>query len=89
VDDTHNAHLLRKFGITLDDYNAMLQRQGGVCAICHRPPTGQRLAVDHSHSTGNNRGLLCFDCNVALGKFEDNPDRLRAAAMYLEEHGRV
>lgn len=84
---TINAHLRRTFGISLEDYNTILERQHGCCAICHRPPTKTRLAVDHCHVTNKVRGLLCFTCNVALGKFQDSPDRLRAAALYLETNG--
>jgi hypothetical protein len=71
--------------MTLDEYNAMLAEQGGVCAVCSRPPTsGISLHVDHDHATGRIRGLLCFRCNNALGDLEDDPALLRAAARYLE-----
>ena len=63
----------------------MLAAQGGVCALCHRPPlAGKTLHVDHDHATGRVRGVLCFTCNNALGDFEDDPGRLRGAASYLE-----
>lgn len=80
-----DAYLKRKFGISLAEYDAILAEQGGVCAVCSRPPTcGISLHVDHDHDTGRIRGLLCFRCNNALGDLEDDPALLRAAARYLE-----
>jgi len=70
----------------------MLASQGGVCAICERGERAERngrtlaLAVDHCHTTGKIRGVLCGNCNKALGKFEDNPDFLRNAIIYLAKH---
>lgn len=69
------------YGITVDEYEMMLRAQGGVCAICgreesHRSRTGvvRRLTVDHDHSTGRVRGLLCHSCNVMLGFLRDDAD---------------
>lgn len=59
----------------------MLESQGSVCAICGCLPP---LCVDHNHVTGVVRGLLCRNCNLALGGFKDNPDSLRKAITYLE-----
>jgi hypothetical protein len=82
-----HARGLARFGLTVEDYQAMLAAQGGVCAICGTPPTDRRrLAVDHNHETGAVRGLLCVPCNQALGRFKDSPDVLAAAAMYLLRH---
>jgi hypothetical protein len=78
--------LRRSFGITVADYNAMLEEQGGGCAICGRQDASQakrRLHVDHDHATGAIRGLLCHGCNVGLGSFRDDPARLERAAEYL------
>jgi hypothetical protein len=78
------SHLKRKFGITLEDYDAMLAAQGGLCAICRRPPTaGISLHVDHDHETGTRRGLLCFRCNNALGDLGDSIETLQTALGYL------
>jgi len=64
---------LKKFyGLTLDDYNALLKQQKGVCAICKDPPTKQRLCVDHNHITGEIRGLLCRECNLLLSCINDD-----------------
>jgi hypothetical protein len=79
----HN--LKKKFGLTLSQYDEMLSTQCGVCAICGGAcATGRRLSVDHCHSTGKVRGLLCVRCNLTLGKMDDNPSILRAAADYVE-----
>lgn len=90
-------HQLRhKFGINLQDYNTLLEAQCYSCAICgklngedlHRPGVPKELAVDHCHRTGAVRGLLCSDCNHALGQFKDDPALLRRAADYVEAHTR-
>lgn len=90
--------LNRKYGITATEYDAILKAQGGGCWICGKVPLeGQnRLAVDHLHSKGEKkrnprekrgrvRGLLCWGCNAAIGKFRDDITKLRKAAAYLEE----
>jgi hypothetical protein len=80
-----NSHLKRKYGLTLEQYDAMLAAQGGVCAICHQPrPEERTLHVDHDHATGAIRGLLCFTCNNALGDFRDSSDLFHAASEYLD-----
>jgi len=74
--------------VGLAEYNALLEIQGGVCAICGSddPKTGGRsFAVDHDHVTGKVRGLLCSPCNRALGGFNDDPVRLQRAVDYLKE----
>lgn len=80
-----------KFGLEETVCRELLERQEGRCAICGRPPgagakpgTGKRLCVDHCHETKKVRGLLCDSCNLGLGKFQDSPDLLRKAALYLE-----
>ena len=79
--------LKRKYGITLAEYDEMLEIQSGGCAICGKTPKeeGKHLAVDHNHETGNIRGLLCEDCNRAIGMLGEKPQRLRAATLYLEQ----
>lgn len=86
--DENRAYQLRlKYGLTLSDYEAMLEAQAGGCAICREAcQTGRRLAVDHSHVTGRNRLLLCFSCNTAIGLLKDDPALFRAATTYLEQH---
>jgi len=87
---TKNDNLKRKFGITIDDYNALFERQGGVCAICGEEEkvmaNGElrALSVDHNHETGEVRGLLCNGCNRGIGLFRDNITTLKNAARYLD-----
>lgn len=78
--------LLKHYGITLEQYRMLLDEQGGVCAICRKPPTGKqhRLAVDHCHTSRRVRALLCMRCNTMLGVFEGFRDQ---AALYLERFG--
>ena len=71
--------------LTEDEYKAMLEAQGGVCAICNEKPKAGRLAVDHVHGTDKVRGLLCNLCNPALGLFKDDPGRLKTAIEYLKQ----
>lgn len=74
---------LRKFGMTPEQYQELLDVQDGVCAICEGvEPNGKRLAVDHCHLNGHVRGLLCSKCNWALAQF-DQEDRLWNVMAYL------
>lgn len=73
----------KQYGITLDEYATLLASQGGACAICRRQETGKRLAVDHDHTTGVVRGLLCQKCNTALGLLGDDIHLIDAAWTYL------
>lgn len=81
---TYNSRLKREYNLTLETYNKMLEKQRGVCYICGLPPNGRRLAVDHCHTTGAVRGLLCVNCNRGVGIFKNSSQLLRAAAEYLE-----
>ena len=80
--DFRDRHRAGRYGLSLQDYRAMLERQGKVCGICKTP--GKPLCVDHCHATGKVRGLLCRDCNLGLGNYKDNPVFTRAATAYLE-----
>jgi Autographiviridae endonuclease VII len=77
------SHLKRKYGLTVEQYEAMLDAQGGVCFICRETPGDLPLHVDHDHTTGDVRGLLCIRCNNALGLFQESPALFQAAADYL------
>jgi hypothetical protein len=80
-------NLRSKYGISQEDYNAILVKQGGVCAICGQANwNGSGPHVDHDHVTGQVRGLLCNYCNPALGMVHDDPKIARAIAVYLEFH---
>jgi hypothetical protein len=83
---SRRQQLKTRFGITEADYERMLQEQQGVCAICNRTcATGKRLAVDHCHDAGRIRGLLCKNCNTAIGLLSDEPARLEKAIAYLKK----
>jgi len=84
-EETLERSRLKKYGLTPEQYQALLEKQGGRCALCNEP-FGRRVYIDHDHVTGVVRGLLHLKCNVGLGHFQDNPALLRAAAEYLENH---
>lgn len=92
------AHIKRKFGLTPEEFEAMVAEQQGLCAICQKPPVGKRrqqddfdgepelrpLDIDHDPKTGRVRGLLCNPCNQAIGLLRDDPESMRRAAVYVE-----
>jgi hypothetical protein len=95
---------LKRFKMTVADYDRLLEEQDGCCAICQQPETktspngvAWALSVDHDHRCcpggtscgGCVRGLLCHSCNMALGKFRDDPENLLRAALYLENFKRM
>ena len=87
------ARLKHRYGLTDEEVDFLIAEQGGNCAICGKPPSDEntrahwngKLCVDHDHETGKVRGLLCNDCNLAVG-YGKTPAILRAAAAYLEAH---
>lgn len=89
TDYAKNKHLKYTFGITLEEYNKKLEAQRFACAICKQPETAslqgrvKQLSVDHCHTTGKIRGLLCTNCNMALGGFKDSPETMLAAIKYI------
>lgn len=86
--DTHrNTVLLSTYGISLEEYNQILSKQGNACAICKlRCSTGRNLCVDHDHSSGVVRGLLCLNCNRGIGNMRDDPTLLTRAANYIKKY---
>lgn len=93
---TKISNLKKNYGITLDQYKEMLDKQDGKCAICKGTETYQNKAgihnknetgfsVDHSHTTGLIRGLLCRKCNSAIGYFREDPSLLERAIKYLKQ----
>jgi hypothetical protein len=79
---------LKYSGSNEAEYQNLLRIQGGKCAICGKvPESDRRLALDHCHTTGQFRGLLCFSCNTALGHLNDDPEVVAAAYRYLVEGG--
>jgi hypothetical protein len=95
-DFVRNHHLKQSYGITLEQYNQMFKNQNGVCAICGNPETKidkqlnklRVLSVDHNHTTGQIRGLLCDRCNLGIAFFKDNAEILNRASKYLNK-GRI
>lgn len=77
-------HLKKRYGITMQEFDGLLEQQGSLCPICLKRPA---VHVDHDHSTGNVRGILCEMCNGGLGQFRDNPATIERAIEYLEQHG--
>lgn len=72
------SYVKKQYGITLDEYRALKESGCAVCGSHHR------LAIDHCHTTGRVRGVLCMGCNIAVGQAGDDPERLRSLAEYLE-----
>ena len=94
LDKLKNLSLKRNFGITLEEYNKMLEQQNGVCAICRekeslidkRSNKLRKLSVDHCHHTNKIRDLLCLRCNSILGYSKDNINLLTNAINYLNKY---
>lgn len=84
-------NLKANYGITIAEYDELQASQEGRCAICGRLPGGRhrRLVVDHDHTSGHVRALLCVTCNWALGWFQDDPEVIWKAAAYLDRYRRV
>ena len=84
-----SQYLKRNYGLTFEEFEAMLSDQDNCCAICKSTkPLGRhkRFNVDHHNKTGNVRGLLCSNCNTALGLVNDNIHTLKSMIQYLESH---
>lgn len=79
----HN-HLKTNYNIDEVEFHAMKQAQNGICLICESGSVDENLAIDHCHKTGKLRGLLCKQCNFAMGQFGDNASLLRRAAEFLD-----
>lgn len=77
----NESHIRRTYGLTLEEYDAMHERQDNRCLVCKEKT---KLHVDHCHSSGKVRGLLCFFCNAGIGMFKDDPRLMKAAIRYLE-----
>ena len=79
-----NHKLQKKYGITPEEWTAMVARQRGACPICWCALADARASVDHDHGTGKVRGILCSNCNVGIGYFKDDPALLASAIEYLK-----
>jgi hypothetical protein len=83
----HRAKLKNKFGLSFEKFQAMIDAQNNLCAICKKPEQQRRrLSVDHDHETDAIRGLLCMNCNAGLGNLRDSIELLEAAAEYLRSY---
>jgi len=84
---TRYDHFQRKYGLSREEYHEMHEERDHKCDICGQESDHRydKLCVDHCHTTGKVRGLLCFSCNVMLGQCKDNIDRLQNAIYYLEK----
>lgn len=83
---TRKQRMKRIYGITIEDYQQLFEKQGGVCAICGGKETDPRkgtFCIDHDHKTKKVRGLLCTSCNIGLGYFKDDINSLKMAVKYL------
>lgn len=73
------------YGISLEDYNKLFAEQNGCCKICktHQNEFKKKLHVDHNHKTGEVRGLLCHNCNLAIGRLKEDPAIVKSVLEYL------
>lgn len=81
---TREKNLRRRYGIGLVEYEALLESQGGLCAICQQPL--EKVHVDHCHTSGEVRGLLCPQCNSGIALLREDPRIINAAARYVVRH---
>ena len=87
-DKAFERYLKNTYQMSVEEYETSLKNQSEVCAICKsKCVSGKKLAVDHNHDTGEFRGVLCRQCNRALGMFRDSPTILHSALEYLELNG--
>lgn len=91
-DRIRDLYYKRTYGLSLQDFNSLFSEQKGKCKICDRDLSlvhlsGDRAVVDHCHTTGKVRGILCNECNRGLGYFRDNVESLMNAVNYLTETG--
>lgn len=85
-DKVHKRNNEKRYGITYEEYRLLLSNQNNVCAICsssEKSSYKKNLSIDHCHTTGKIRGLLCSECNIGLGKFKDDVNLLEKAKEYL------
>ena len=88
ADYHRDLHLRKKYGMTLDEFNALSEAQGHECCICgEKNKVHKNLVVDHNHKTGEVRGLICSPCNSALGHAQDSVRVLEAMIEYLNLRG--
>ena len=88
--DARKGYTLKRYGLTVEEFDALLESQDNMCAICGLKSddhgNGKRLCVDHCHETSEVRGILCSNCNTAIGLLGDDPERIAKALEYLKRH---
>lgn len=83
-----NSNLIRKYGISLKEWNELFERQGFMCAVCaSKDARGKNWHTDHCHKTGKVRGILCGWCNTAIGKMQDSYEIMASSAVYVLVNG--
>jgi len=82
-------HFKTRYGLTLEDIDAILAAQNYKCKLCGEPLVETKRCIDHDHETGEIRGILCQKCNVGLGMFNDDSKKLKLAAKYLDKKGEI
>mgnify|MGYP001566859272 FL=1 len=80
------AKLKYRYNLSIKEYEILLEKQNGVCAICKKGPTEINLAVDHIHFTKQIRGLLCYRCNLAIALLQEDVEIISNAIIYLENY---
>ena len=80
---SRSRYLRQTYGLTSVEYDELSQHQGGLCALCREDNHGRKLHVDHDHVRNTVRGLLCSNCNTALGLFKESPEVLQRAIMWV------
>lgn len=80
---------LKRWGLSPSDFDALVKEQGGACYICKAQCSNAELLIDHNHTTGARRKLLCSACNTGLGLFRERTEILARAIEYLIEHQRI
>lgn len=90
-EDSRKSYIKQTYGISLEEYDEMSKKQNGLCYICDQPETSKlngkikNLAIDHNHSTGKIRKLLCDSCNKGIGHLKENVNIVQRVIKYLEE----
>ena len=79
------SHLKRKYGLTIEEYEVLVEKQDGLCAICKKEDIISRLSIDHNHRTNKVRGLLCRNCNSLIGLAKESKEILLEAINYIEK----
>lgn len=88
TEERRNKKLQQRYGLTIEDYEKILKKQNGGCWICGKTSNQgpRKLNIDHNHTTGKVRGILCYKCNGAIGMFDESLEFLQRAIKYLKKN---